>query len=447
MATDLRQTHFRFGVDELAESTHGWYATEDTNAYLPVDTTFLLRFTEQESGGTAAANTDAQFQYNKNGAGWVDITTSSVIVKAVAAAAFTNGAACTKRLSGTGTFETSGAGCTEDGSSGGPANDIVASGNSETECGLQIVGAQVARGDTIQFRFTSPDWAVTYTVTPTATVLGNLSLVCTGGSFDETGIAAAILHGYLLPSTGGSFAFTGVIADLIYTQGGQAYSLVCDAGAIAFSGINASVLHGSLISSVVGTYQFTGIVATLIHAPYLACDTGAMVLSGVNASILQGRLLSADISLFDITGSETTFLMQYFVFLAAGGIFHVGNNLVAFVSGGKQVFAGGRAARRSRRYMFVPYLRDEDEEQRLAEIQAWQTRINNANIKTDQVMRDKYPIGYASVFPEQRDSLFRKMVSLERANEVRAENKNRQEQIYKQKVKNLRKARKAKAKK
>src|SRR3990167_2429937 len=154
MAVNLRQTHFRFGVDELAESTHGWLAAEDINISLRADTTFLLRFTEQEAGGTAAGNTDAQFQYNKNSAGWVNITTTSSVVKAVTTAVFANAAACTKRLSGTGTFESSGQGCTHDGLSGGAQNDIAASGNSETECALQLVGADIAGGDIIQFRLT-----------------------------------------------------------------------------------------------------------------------------------------------------------------------------------------------------------------------------------------------------------------------------------------------------
>lgn len=182
MAVNLRQTHFRFGVEELAESTHGWHAAEDANVSLPVDTTFLLRFTEQETGGTAAGNTDAQFQYNLNGAGWNDITTSSAVVKAVSTGVFANAANCTKRLSGTGTFESSGQGCTHDGLSGGAQNDIAASGNSETECALQIVGADVNNNDTIQLRFTSPDWAVGYDVTPTVTVIKSAPVVVTPGT-------------------------------------------------------------------------------------------------------------------------------------------------------------------------------------------------------------------------------------------------------------------------
>src|SRR3990167_4579750 len=183
MATDLRQTHFRFGKDDGTEASHTFWQLEDVNhsQFITADWTFLLRFTEQEAGGTAAANTDAQFQYNKNGAGWVDITTTSSVVKAVAVAAFTNGQACTQRLSGTGTFEVSGAGCTEDGSSGGPANDIAASGNSETECALQVIGADVSNNDTIQFRFTSPDWTVGYDITPTLTVIESAPVVVIPG--------------------------------------------------------------------------------------------------------------------------------------------------------------------------------------------------------------------------------------------------------------------------
>src|SRR3990170_2429057 len=188
MATDLRQTHFRFGKDDGTESSHTFWQLEDVNhtQLISADWTFLLRFTEQETGGTAAANTDAVFQYNKNGAGWVNITTTSSVVKAVAVGAFTNGQNCTKRLSGTGTFETSAAGCTEDGSSGGPSNDIAASGNSETECGLQVVAADVAHNDTIQFRFTSPDWAVGYDVTPTLTVVKE-TLAADVGTFTLSG--------------------------------------------------------------------------------------------------------------------------------------------------------------------------------------------------------------------------------------------------------------------
>jgi hypothetical protein len=171
MAVDLRQTHFRFGRNSGLEASHAWLGNENANISFRVETTFLLRFCIQEAGGTAINNVDNQFTYNLNGAGWNNITTTSSVVKAVASNCFSDIAHCTQRLSGTGTFETSASGCTVDGLSGGGVNDIAASGCSETECSLQIVSADVNNGDTIQFRITSPDGTITYTVTPTLTVI------------------------------------------------------------------------------------------------------------------------------------------------------------------------------------------------------------------------------------------------------------------------------------
>lgn len=174
MAVNLHATHFRFGIDSGTESTHGWHANEDVNpaaGVLPLDAVFLLRFNVQETGGTAAANTDFTWQFQINGGGFVNLTTTSVGPRAVAAVALTNGGNCTKRLSGTGTFETTAAGQTEDGSSGGASNDMAASGCSETECGIIIDSADVNDGDVIEFRLTSPDFTITNDVVPRFTVV------------------------------------------------------------------------------------------------------------------------------------------------------------------------------------------------------------------------------------------------------------------------------------
>jgi hypothetical protein len=166
----LTQSHFRWGVDSGTESTHGWHAAEDAQFAVPLDTTVLLRFCVQASGGVAHGNTDLQFQFAVNGGAFANVTTSSSPVRAVAAVALTNGGNCTKRLSGTGTFETTGAGQTEDGLSGGTANDIAANGNSETECGLQLLSAGLSNGDVVTFRLTSPDAAIAIGVTPSVTI-------------------------------------------------------------------------------------------------------------------------------------------------------------------------------------------------------------------------------------------------------------------------------------
>ncbi|MBE3088017.1 MAG: hypothetical protein IMZ71_02725, partial [Chloroflexi bacterium] len=114
-------THFRFGSDDGTEATHTFKANLDTNpTHDWAWATFLLRLTEQDTVA-AASNEAATFRYSKNGGTWTAITTSSANVKSVTPAAWANGANCTKRLTGTGTFESSGAGCTVDGTSGGTA--------------------------------------------------------------------------------------------------------------------------------------------------------------------------------------------------------------------------------------------------------------------------------------------------------------------------------------
>ena len=149
----LAQAAFRFGLNSGTESTHGWHAAQNVSISLAPGTTFLLRFLVQASGGVAHSNLDFQFQYNRNGTGWSNITSSSAVARATTTAAFINGADTTNRLTGgTGTFESSSQGCTTDGTSGGNQFDIVASGFGETECSLTIVAADVANGDTIQFR-------------------------------------------------------------------------------------------------------------------------------------------------------------------------------------------------------------------------------------------------------------------------------------------------------
>lgn len=173
MAIALHLRHFRFGKDDGTESTHTFYANEDTATPIVPGATFLLRIGIQEEGGSAAANLAHQFQYNKNGAGWNNITTTSSVAKAVTPASFANNANSTTRLSLTGSNDSTNSNCTTDGSSGGINNDVPASGHSETVCAIQLVSADVAAGDTIQFRVTvsGPTTTLTVDATPSLTVM------------------------------------------------------------------------------------------------------------------------------------------------------------------------------------------------------------------------------------------------------------------------------------
>ena len=263
----LTQSHFRFGIDSGTESTHGWHAAEDTNpaaGVIAVDTVFLLRFCVQ-ANTTGLSNVDNEFQYSRNGGAWVNITTSSSVVRAVAAVALTNGGNCTKRLSGTGTFESSGAGQTEDGTSGGSANDIVASGNSETECGLMILSADVSNGDTIAFRLTRDVGVLldTYAVTPTITVqeaseivgalavtLGDATLAA-AGSVEVVGSAGVTLDGASLAAAGS----VDVVGQAAVALDGTSLAA---AGSVDVAG-QAAITLGDTTLSAEGTTPQSGI--------------------------------------------------------------------------------------------------------------------------------------------------------------------------------------------
>jgi hypothetical protein len=167
----VSQAHYRFGIDEGTESTHGWHAAQNENpafGSIPLDTTFLLRFLCQ-CDATALSNVDFEFQYRKNGGAWTQISTTSNDVRAVTPTCWANAANTTNRLTGgTGTFEASSQGCTVDGISGGTAFDIVSNGFGETECAIQLRSADLVAGDFIEFRLTHDGGTLmdTYAVTP-----------------------------------------------------------------------------------------------------------------------------------------------------------------------------------------------------------------------------------------------------------------------------------------
>ena len=156
----LNISHYRFGADDAAHASHSFLANEDTAlaSVTTFDTPMLLRFNEQL--GSATNNVDFQFRYKVNAGAWASVSTSSSPIKAATSAFSTDADDLTQRLSGTGTFESSGDGFTIDGISGGAQNDIALSGCSETELCFSIVSASVVSGDVIYFDGTSPDCTV-----------------------------------------------------------------------------------------------------------------------------------------------------------------------------------------------------------------------------------------------------------------------------------------------
>src|SRR3990167_5181586 len=195
MAINVHLTHFRWGNDDgTTEANYTFAAAQDANLGTVAEgATLLLRVGMQETGGTAAGNHDFQLRRAINGGAFANVTTTSTHVKAVAAASYANGADASQRLTGmTGTFESSGDGCSEDGLAGGAQMDIAASGNSECVFSVQFVAADLNPGDVVTFDITSHDSTITNDIVPTATIASPISVTPGTASLILTAFAPAV---------------------------------------------------------------------------------------------------------------------------------------------------------------------------------------------------------------------------------------------------------------
>jgi hypothetical protein len=191
----LTQSGYRFGINELAESTHGWLANLNTAISRDATdlTTFLCRVLLQNDAAGAVNNVAPTWQYSLNGGAWTAITTGSSVVKAVTPSCWADAADCTARLGGTGTFDATNNGCTADGVAGGNAMDIVVSGNNESEIALQLV-AGLSPGNTIDLRVLNGASTLTYTQTPRISITGPTAITLeSAGATGAGGDASAAL--------------------------------------------------------------------------------------------------------------------------------------------------------------------------------------------------------------------------------------------------------------
>jgi hypothetical protein len=180
MATtvDGNQKSFRGRNDDGTEVTATYIAALNTNWSQAQDANFRLRYAIAiTSGGTTWNNlTTIKFQYNKNSAGWNDITSASSNVRLFTSANVTDETATTQLISSPDTF-LAGNVLT---SSTTTSNTLGAGGSTiEDEICAQIRSADTTVGDTIQIRIVNSSTlaATTYTNTVTITVTA-------GASFD-----------------------------------------------------------------------------------------------------------------------------------------------------------------------------------------------------------------------------------------------------------------------
>jgi hypothetical protein len=238
----LRQNKFQFYAADGTESTSTALAAINTSISKQSDdqATFLIRFLIQADGGTTGTNTAVQFERNINGGAFGSITTTSTIVKAVTTSVFADAAATTARLAGSGTFEASSQGCTHDGTAGGAQMDIVANGNAETVCAVQLVSANITAGDVVGIRISTSPTAITLydqnaTVTITAPPV-DVTANTTTGAIAIAGAAPSLILGSTLATTAGAIAVAGAAATL-----GASATLAPTAGALAIAGFAPTV--------------------------------------------------------------------------------------------------------------------------------------------------------------------------------------------------------------
>lgn len=167
----LSQVGFRLRNDDGSQTTATWVANENTNASLLTDTNYRVRFVIDETAGGSENNVTFRLQYNLNGAGYVNVTDTSSVVRATASTNLTDDEATTRQLaSGSGTFLTGRVdevdGVTNTGVSW-TSQQIT-----EVEYCFQIRSVDVNNNDTIQMRVVRSNGTVLegYTQTPSITV-------------------------------------------------------------------------------------------------------------------------------------------------------------------------------------------------------------------------------------------------------------------------------------
>ena len=165
----IDQDSFRGRNDNGDETTATWKALANTDWSQNVDENFRVRFLLQETAGGNPADRH-RLQYNLAGAGWVDVTATSSVVRASASPNVLDAAVTTEQMAGPGTFVQG-----EFDEVAGEVNEAFgASQETEHEFCVQIRSGDVTDGQTLQLRLVIFTGAVpydTYTNTPTITVV------------------------------------------------------------------------------------------------------------------------------------------------------------------------------------------------------------------------------------------------------------------------------------
>ena len=177
------QRDFRAINDNGSESASTFLAALNTNWTQAQNANFRLRIAIVMSSGSGWTSTSTvKFQYNKNSAGWNDITSVSSVVQLSTSSFVTDETATTQRISSPDTF-LAGNVLTSSTLTSAAVGSIAET--MEVEACLKILSAGTTVGDTIQIRVVnnSGTAAAAYTNTPTITVSAGSTPAANGNFF------------------------------------------------------------------------------------------------------------------------------------------------------------------------------------------------------------------------------------------------------------------------
>jgi hypothetical protein len=279
------QRAWRFRNDDGNQTSATWKAAQNTAITQAAGENFRLRFETQETGGGASNNVDFTLQYNRNGTGWVTVTTSSAVVRLIDSPFVADNTPTTNQLTaGTGTFL---AGSVIGSSESTGRVSFAGSEHTEHEWKLVLVPGDVANGDTIAFRVN-----VNGAVTTTATA-GNATLT--------TSVPAAIhdVSGTARGASSARGAAEIVTAGVVHDASGSAHGTSSARGdatrIVAVSGRAQGTSAATVTTELTGWVWSTGspLAAIAVSHDAVVIDVSGSVAGTSSASGLVSRLLTS----------------------------------------------------------------------------------------------------------------------------------------------------------
>ena len=168
----IRQWTFRFRNDDDSEAAATWKAAGDVDVEVAPDENVRLRIAAQETAGGSTTRA-FKLQYSLNGGTFTDVNASSSVVRCSASPHVAEDADTTDQIGGSGTFVGTGGFDEVDGRTSTANMAFAANGHGEVEFCFQVLSADVADNDTIDFRIVDVTGTVLdggYAIIPRLTV-------------------------------------------------------------------------------------------------------------------------------------------------------------------------------------------------------------------------------------------------------------------------------------